>query len=305
MASPQAEQFHEMVKMYRDAALGNGAATPSLEEMRAGAEQLMQVIGVVPDGVSVVDSSLAGRAALHVDAAGGRTDHIVLHFHGGAYVMNSIQSHTKVSAGIAKASGCRVISFDYRMAPEHPFPSAIDDGLSAYQALLDAGTAASQIVITGDSAGGGLTVATLLAAKAAGLPQPAGAVLYSPWTDLEGTGASMDSHKSVDLLVDRDAMQMMAAIYLNGVDAQHPHASVIYADHTGLAPLYIQVGGHETLLDDSTRLAVNAAHAGVDVRLDVFPEMQHVFQTALGMIPEADDAIARTGAWIRTRFQLA
>ncbi len=193
-----------------------------------------------------------------------------------------------------------MISVDYRLAPEHPFPAPVDDALAAYRALLDDGFAPSSIALTGDSAGGGLCVATCLAARDAGLPQPAAMMLMSPWTDLAATGASLQSKASVDLMVDTDAIAQFAALYLDGADAQDPLASPLFGDLTGLAPMYIQVGGHETLLDDSIRLAASAAHAGVDVRLDVFPEMQHVFQSALGQLPEADDGIARAGTWLQS-----
>lgn len=303
MASPQAEAFHEMVRQYRESVLGNDTL-PTLEEMRAASEASLELVGVMPDGVTVTDTTAAGRAARWLDPDGAATDRVVLYFHGGAYVVNSINSHTKLASGIAKAVGCRVLLFDYRKAPEHPFPAAVEDGLAAYRWLLDQGFTPENVAISGDSAGGGLTLATLCSARDAGVPQPAAAVTLSAWSDLEGTGATMTSHEGFDLMVDRVAMQNMAAIYLNGTPATAPLASPVHADLSGLAPLYLQVGGHETLLDDSTRVAVRAAHAGVAVRLDVFPEMQHVFQSALGMLPESDDALARIGAYLRERFRL-
>ena len=229
----------------------------------------------------------------------------MLYLHGGGYVVLSPTSHAKLTAGIAKAVGCRVVSVDYRLAPEHPFPAAVDDALAAYRALLDQGYAPSQVAISGDSAGGGLTVATLLAARAAGVPQPAAAVPLSPWVDLEGLGETMDSKADVDLIVGRDGLKMMADMYVAGGDFRDPLVAPVHADLTGIAPLYVQVGGDETLLDDSTRLAANAARAGVEVRLDVFPEMQHVFQTGLGMLPEADDAIDRIGSYLRAKLHIA
>jgi epsilon-lactone hydrolase len=219
-------------------------------------------------------------------------------------VMNSLRSHARLAGAIGHAAGCRVISFDYRMAPEHPFPAAVDDGLAAYRALLHLGYAPAQIAIAGDSAGGGLTLATLQAIRTAGLAQPAAAVVLSPWTDLEGTGVSMTSNTDRDLMIDGPAMTGVAAIYLAGADPRDPLAAPLYADYSGLAPIYIQVGGDEVLLDDSTRVAVSAAHAGVAVRLEVFPEMQHVFQSAVGMLPESDEAIARIGGYLKHALQL-
>ena len=303
MASPQAEAFHEAVRQFREAALGSGAI-PTIEEMRAGAEASMQMVGIMPEGVNVTEIQVAGRRALQLDPVGASTDHVILYLHGGGYVMNSLETHKKLAAGVAAATGCRAISFDYRLAPEDPFPAAVDDALDAYRWLLANGYAPSRIAVSGDSAGGGLTVATLIAARDAGLAQPAATATMSPWTDLEGTGATMTANEGVDLMIDRAAMTGIAAIYLTGADPRSALASVIYADLQGLAPMYIQVGGHETLLDDSTRLAVRGAHAGVDVRLDVFPEMQHVFQSGLGMLPESDEALSRIGAYLRGRFGL-
>lgn len=302
MASPQADAFHTMVREFRDATIGVSATLPTVEEMRAGAEMSMAMIGVAPTDVVVTERQLAGRRALRIDHASGSAPGVVLYLHGGAYVMNSIETHQKLVSGIVSASGVGAVVFDYRMAPEYPFPAAVHDALAAYRALLDEGVPASSIIVAGDSAGGGLTIALLVSARDAGLPQPAAAVVLSPWTDLEGVGVSMDANVGVDLMVERATMRAIGDIYLAGADMRSPLASPIYADLHGLAPLLIQVGGHEVLLDDSTRLAVAAAHAGVDVRLHVFPEMQHVFQTGLGQLPESDDAIARIGAFVRERL---
>jgi len=307
MASPQADAFHAQVRMFREAALGGGgSARPTIDEMRAGAEAGMSAIGVMPEGVTITDVVVANdRPAIWLDATGAAADAVVLFVHGGGYVMNSIRSHAKLAGAIGAAARCRVLSLDYRMAPEHPFPAAVDDALAAYRWLLDQGFAPSKIAIAGDSAGGGLTVATALAIRDAGLAQPAALVTMSPWTDLEGIGESMTTNAAVDLMIDGDSMVGVASLYIAGADPRHPLIAPIYADLTGLAPLYIQVGGHEVLLDDSTRLALRAAHHGVAVRLDVFPEMQHVFQTAVGMLPESDDAIARIGDHLRGHLAIA
>jgi acetyl esterase/lipase len=192
-----------------------------------------------------------------------------------------------------------VLSVNYRLSPENPHPAPVNDAMLAYQWLMKQGFASSKIVVSGDSAGGGLTLALLLAAKRDGVAQPAGAVVFSPWVDLVGTGESMDSKATVDLMVNKHALGMMAALFLNGAPATDPYAAPLYGDFVGVAPLYIQVGGDETLLDDSTRVAAKAAHAGVSVLLEVFPEMQHVFQAAVGMIPEASAAVAKAGRWIQ------
>jgi epsilon-lactone hydrolase len=302
MASPEADAFHAMVRQFRDATIGTADTLPTIEEMRAGSEMTMQLIGVARDGVTVTDRTLAGRRALQLDPPGARTDRVVLYLHGGGYVMNTVDTHVKLAGGVGVAAGCRVVNFDYRMGPEDPFPAAVHDALAGYKALLDEGIPASSIVISGDSAGGGLTIATLVSARDAGLPQPAAGVVFSPWTDLEGIGASMDANVGVDLMIERKTMFGVGQMYLGGADVRSPLASVIYADLRGIAPLLIQVGSHEVLLDDSTRLALNAISAGVAVTLEAYPEMQHVFQSALGQLPESDDALARAGAFMKRVF---
>ncbi len=305
MASPQAELLKQMMRDFRDATLGAPAtAPPTVDEQRAGSAAGMEMMGVMPDGVTITDITAAGMFALDIVPDGAADGRVVLYLHGGGYVVLSPRTHAKLAAGIAVATGCRVVSVDYRLAPEHPHPAAVVDALAAYRWLLEQGYAPNQVAVSGDSAGGGLTVAMLLAARDEGVPQPAAAVPLSPWVDLEGTGESMDTKAEADLIVGRDGLKLMADMYVAGGDIRHPLVAPMYGDFTGIAPLYIQVGSDETLLDDSTRLAAVAARAGVDVRLDVFPEMQHVFQSGLGMFPEADDAIERIGRYLRGKLQI-
>jgi len=261
--------------------------------------------GTVPDGVTITEAYAGGVRAYWNDPEGCAQDRVLLYVHGGGYVLMSPKSHERLVAHLAKATGCRALSIDYRLAPEHPHPAAVEDALSAYRWLLGLGYEPSKIAISGDSAGGGFTLATLVAIRQAGLPQPAAAVPLSPWTDLEGTGESMTSKADVDLMVGREVLQGMAAAFLgpNG-NARDPLAAPLYADYKGLAPIYIQVGGDETLLDDSTRVAEKAKAAGVEVKIDIFPEMQHVFQGSVGNMPEATDAVARVGAWLRPKLGL-
>ncbi len=302
MASPQAEAVKAQMREMRDS-LDPNAAAPTLEEQRAGSMAAIGAMGTMPADVDVEDVEVPGGIpAQWITPAGADPNKVVLYLHGGGYVILSMRSHTRLVAHIAAAAGCRALNVDYRLAPEHPHPAAVDDALAAYRWLLDQGIAPANIAVSGDSAGGGLTVATLLAIKDAGLAQPAAGVPISPWVDLEGVGESMDSKSGSDLIVQREGLKQMADMYLNGRDARHPTAAPLYGDLRGLAPLYIQAGGDETLLDDSTRLATRAAHAGVEVRLDVFPEMQHVFQLSAGQVPEADDAVARIGAFLRERL---
>ncbi len=253
----------------------------------------------MPEGIVIEQTDVKGLSALWLRPKGAREDSMVLYFHGGGYVVQSANSHRKLAAHLAVLSGLNVLSVNYRLAPEHPHPAAVNDALLAYRWLLEQRFSPARIGVAGDSAGGGLTIALLLAAKQEGLAQPGGALVFSPWVDLEGTGESMASKAAADLMVNRDALIGMAALFLSGASPRDPLAAPLYGDLTGLAPLCIQVGGDETLLDDATRLAARAAHAGVSVRLQVFPEMQHVFQAGAGVIPEADDALAQAGTWFQ------
>ncbi len=298
MASPQAEAIKAMIRQFQAQVLGG---TPTLESMRAGGEAMGNMTAE-PAGAEYSAVDAGGIAAQWVDVPGADKRRVLLYLHGGGYVICSPNSHRKLVGHLAAAAGCRALVIDYRLAPEHPHPAAVDDALAAYRWLLAQGFGHESIAVAGDSAGGGLTIATLVAIRDAGLPSPCAAVVMSPWVDLEGTGDSIRTKASVDLLVQGEALKMMASMFLAGKDARTPLACPLYAEVSRLPPVYVQVGGDETLLDDSTRLATRLAAAGNAVRLEVFPEMQHVFQINAGNVPEADDAVARSGAFLRGRF---
>ena len=224
--------------------------------------------------------------------------------HGGGYVLGSADDYKRFTGHIAKAVGCRVLNVDYRLAPEHPHPAPVEDSTAAYRWLLTQGYDAVHLAIAGDSAGGGLTLATLLALRDTDVAQPAAAVPISPWADMEATGETMTSNAVNDALVQSQLLLGMADMFLNGQNAKDPLAAPVHADFKGIAPLYVQVGGHETLLDDARRVAESARRDGVDVTLDVFPEMQHVFQMGAGNVPESDAAVAKIGAFLRPRLGL-
>lgn len=228
-----------------------------------------------------------------LEVEGGARPHVFLHLHGGGYVMGDPAGSRGFTTALAIASRARVISLDYRLAPAHAFPAAVDDALAAYAGLLQGGTPASHVAIGGESAGGGLAMAALVAIRDAGLPSPAGAVLMSPWVDLACTGPSHEGRAAHDPLLTRGVLLDMARQYLQGQHPGAPLASPIAADLRGLPPLLIQVGADEVLLDDAVILAQRARMAGVDAQLEVWPDMIHVWQMFGGVLPEADQAVAR------------
>lgn len=243
-----------------------------------------------------------GIPALWVSTPGAAENRVVLYLHGGGYVIGSLTSHQDLVARISKAAEARVLYIDYRLGPEHPFPAAVDDATAAYRWLLANGAEASRVAIGGDSAGGGLTVAAMVALRDAGDPSPAAGVCISPWVDLEGIGDSMTSKADVDPMVQFDGLIDMAKAYLGGADPRTPLAAPLYADLKGLSPMLIHVGTHETLLDDSTRLYERAKEAGVDVLLEKGEGLFHVWHAFAPMLPEAQQAIDRIGEYLRERI---
>jgi acetyl esterase/lipase len=226
----------------------------------------------------------------------------VLYLHGGAYVIGGVHTHRGLTGGVSRSSGARVLSVDYRLAPEHPYPAAVEDAVAAYGFLLEQGIRPEAIAIAGDSAGGGLTVATLLALREAGEPLPAAGVLISPWLDLSLSGETLKTKAAEDPLVTQDLLARTAEAYLAGADPTTPTASPLFADLAGLPPLLVQVGSAETLLDDSRRFAERAVAAGVDVTLEVWDEMIHVWHAFAGLLPEADQAVGGIGEYLRERL---
>lgn len=244
--------------------------------------------------------AVPGRPALWIVPHGAATDRVLICLHGGGYISGSRYSHRKLFAHLARAAGVRALVFDYSLAPEHIHPVQVDEAVAMYRWVLDQGIAPEHVVFTGDSAGGGMAITTQLRARAAGLPLPAGAMPFSPWVDFEATGATYDSNRDTDPFFHRDLVRGLAWVFLGSDGSpRDPFVNPTYGDLTGLGPIYIQVGGDEVLLDDARMLAEAAEKAGVDVRLDVFPQMLHTFQMAAGRAPEADDAIARMAEWVR------
>ena len=257
----------------------------------------------VPPDVSLTPVSADGVPAEWLVAPGARADRAVLYLHGGGYVIGSIKSHRYLMQNVSRHSGARTLGLDYRLAPEHPFPAAIEDATKAYRWLLAQGFAPGRIAIAGDSAGGGLTMATLLSLRDAGTPLPAAGVLISPWADLTGSANAVTSRAASDPMVKGDGLFSLAGKYLNGADARNPLASPVFADLTGLPPLLIHVGGREILYDDSITLAANARKANVPVALVDEPELFHVWHAFAPMLDEGQRAIEQIGGWLQGRFQ--
>src|SRR5215813_5141056 len=272
----------------------------TLAELRETYDQLGQQFPL-PDGVSVTTTDAGGVNAEWAQAQNARRDAVILYFHGGGYVIGSPTSHRHLVAALSQAAGVSALAVDYRLSPEHPFPAAVDDAARAYQWLLQSGIAPSRIVIAGDSCGGGLTVATLLALRERGLPLPAAGVCLSSWVDLTITAESYTTKADVEPIITRESVTAWAQAYLQGQDVRTPLASPIFADLSGLPPLLIQVGTEEVLLDDSTRLGARAKAAGVDATLEVWDEMIHVWHFFYPMLREGREAIARIGEFVRAR----
>ena len=292
MASPQLQTVIQKVKEM----MGNPPA--SLEEFRVGFETFSAQFLVSKDTTSTPVNA-GGVPAEWISTPGAANDRVVLYLHGGGYVLGSVNTHREMLIRLSRAASARVLALNYRLAPEHPFPAAVEDAAAAYRWLLSQDVKPNRIVVAGDSAGGGLTVAALVAIREAKLPVPAAGVCLSPWVDLEGIGESMTSKAKIDPMVQKEGLLGMASLYLNGKDPRTPLAAPLYADLKGLPPLLIHVGEAETLLDDATRLTERAKAAGVKVNLEVWPEMVHVWHLFASVLPEGQQALEGIGKFVR------
>ena len=250
-----------------------------------------------PAGVNVTPAPEVDGLWAEVPGA----DRTILYFFGGGFVLGSPDTRRKTAGHLALAAKARVLVPNYRLAPEHPFPAAVDDSVRAYQWLLGHGGEPSKTIVAGDSAGSGLAVSTAIALRDRHLPMCAGIVALSPWADLTCSGESVTSRAAADIECTRSGLLEMAGLYMDGADPSQPLASPVFADFAGLPPLLCVVGGDEILLDDSIRLVRNAGTAGVDAMLFIAAGMQHVFPIWAGAFPEADAAIALIGNWVRAR----
>jgi len=274
-----------------------------VEEGRAGIVELARLAPLFKD-TKLEDVDAGGVSAAWMITPEVAKDRAILYLHGGGYIQGSIISHQDLAQRISKASKTKVLVLDYRLAPEHPFPAALEDSVRAYEWLINnEGYNPKNLIIAGDSAGGGLTLATLVKLRDKGVSLPAAAVCLSPWTDLALTGESIKLKLHEDPFISPDGLMFSARLYLGKADPKNPFASPLYADFKGLPPLCIQVGSAEILLDDSTRLAKRAKEAGVEVQLDIWEDMVHVFQAFAVMAPEGTEGINKIGEFIKKFFK--
>ena len=301
MASPQSESIKKLYAGWLTAMGEN--PDMELEEVRALFETWGDITGE-PGGVDYIEQTCNDIPCMWAKPKGASESHVLLCTHGGGYVTGSMYTHRKMFGHMAKATGCQALIVHYNRAPENSHPGPVNDCTDVYAWLLDQGYKPENIITTGDSAGGALSLTVVLNARERGLPLPAAIMPMSPWVDMEVNGETLDSRAATDALVQRPVVQNMSATFLGEASAQDPLANPLYADLSGLPPMYIQVGDHECLLDNSTRLEERAKAAGVDVKLDNFPEMQHVFQFMAGMAPEADDAVQRMATWAKSHLGL-
>ncbi len=298
MKTLELEKLVEALRKSRD-------QQPSSISMLRSMMTLMAELTIIPEGLKVEAVMIGDRPADRLSFAEHTDEGALLYLHGGGYAICSPFTHRALAANLGKAAGLNALVPDYRLAPEHPFPAAIDDAVAAYRWLLEQGAPSERIVIAGDSAGGGLTLATMLKLRDTGEPLPGAAAVISPWTDLAVTGESVKTRQKDDPMLYRSGLIEYAQLYLGDHDCKDPLASPLYADFAGFPPLIIHVGTAEILHDDATRLAERAQAAGVDVSLHVYDDMMHVWHYYAGVLPEADTAIEQIGQFLRAKLNHA
>jgi monoterpene epsilon-lactone hydrolase len=292
MVSPEAIKLNELL---RNAPKAVDMDLPHQREAGEHAEDMTSE----PEGVLFEDAPAVG--GLWATPRSWDGESAIMYLYGGGYVISSPHSRRKLAGHLANAAGARALVPRYHLAPERPFPSAVDDAAAVYRWLLGEGHHPERVVIAGDSSAGGLTVAAMLKLRDDGAALPAGGVPISPWIDLACTGETLETNATADLTATKASLQRMAGQYLQGEDPHTPLASPLYADLSGIPPLLVVVGGAEALLDDSVRLSRSAGMAGVDVTLYIGAGMQHIFPIYCGAIPESDAVVAMIGAWVRSR----
>jgi monoterpene epsilon-lactone hydrolase len=297
------KQVEEISKYW----LQSAAAAPHHESLDAARDfgENWESLTAEPQGVDYIETDAGGVQAMWAVPKGCKEDRVILCLHGGGFFSGSMYTHRKLFGHFAKSIGCRALILNYSRSPEHQHPAQVNDSLAAYKWLLDQGIRAQHIALAGDSAGGNLAITTLLLARDRGLPMAAASMPFCAWFDMVGVGESRESNSGKDVLFNIQWIKDMAGMVIGEKgNPKDPYASPIYADLKGLPPIYLQAGGDEMLLDDSTLLAERARKAGIEVRLDVFPGMQHTFHMAAGRAPESNDAISRYAEWVKPKLGL-
>ena len=286
-----------------DATLRQGAFDPTgdVTELRSGFESLMRNIPV-PSDVRKTHSAVGGVDAVEVTVDNVDSANVILYFHGGVYVIGSADSSVPLAADLARRTNAKVISVDYRLAPENPYPAAVEDARAVYEGLLSQGMDPSTIALSGESAGGGLSIALLLALRDADRPMPSSAFVMSPWADLTLSGNTIADRQEVDPILTGEALRIRVGDYASNANSSDPLISPVFAELQGLPPILIQVGSHEILLSDAVRLAERAANADVEVTLEVVPGVPHVFQAYAAVLDEGNAALDRAATFLNTHF---
>jgi acetyl esterase/lipase len=273
-----------------------------VRESRENLDSLAALVDL-PSEITLTHIEINGMNAVWIDSPEADSQKVILYLHGGGYMEGSLSSHQDLAMRIGKASKARILLIDYRLAPENPFPAALNDAVSAYEWLIEnQDIPSSHVIIAGDSAGGGLTIATLLRLKELAKPLPSAAICLSPWTDLAMEGDSIKANSNQDKFLKLYDLLFMASLYIQDKYPKNPLISPLYGDLSDLPPLFIQVGSLEILLDDAARLAKKAERAGVDVKLDVWDDMIHVFQAFADWAPEGEEAIKKIGQFAQAHF---
>ena len=296
--SPQLEEVIRIIRTWVADAQSRG----TIDGLRLAYEELASSFPLAAD-IRTELVTIGPVTAEWIAAPAVADDRVLLYLHGGGYIMGSTATHRDLISRLSRAAGVRALGLEFQLAPENPFPGALEDAIAAYRWLVSNGVSPKKIVIGGDSSGGGLTVATLVALRELGEPLPAAGVTISAWTDLAQTAGSLGTNAGVDPFLQRETLELMAGLYLPGRDRCTPLASPLYADLHGLPPLLMLVGSSEVLLDDSTRLADRANAAGVDATVEVWDDMIHDWPIFASMLPEGQQAIERMGLFIRQHTQ--
>ena len=282
---------------------GLDVANLPVETARRHFEQIARSFLIRAKGIQVEQTQIAGVGVDWLRPKNARKDKVLLYLHGGAYVIGSPRTHRQLVSHTARAAGVVAVLPDYRLAPEHPFPAGLDDCVAVYRGLLEAGFKPEDIIIAGDSAGGGLSVATLLLLRHAGVPMPAAAVLLSPFLDVTGSGESARTRADRDPWFDIADLQVVTRYYCPDESQwRDPLVSPVFANVAGLPPMLIQVGDDEILLSDSTRLAQKLEAEGIEVQLEIWPHMWHVFQMFIRKMPESRAAVVKIAEYVRRSF---